>query len=324
MVSATSSERSSAVSSDAAREITGERTFDAPRDLVFKMWTDPKHLPNWWGPNGFLITTYEIDVRPGGSWRFVMHGPDGTDYVNHIVYREVVAPERIAYSHVSGPNFDAVVTFEEQGQRTRVQLRMTFESLELRERVVAEFGAVEGLKQTLGRLAEELSDDTAEETFVISRTFDAPREVMFRVWTDNEHLRNWFGPKETTIVQSTNDSRPDGIYHYAMRTPDGRTMWGRWVYREIVPPQRLVFINSFSDEKAGLTRPPFSERWPSEMLTTITFAERQGKTTVTVRSKPINANAEERKTFAASHASMNGGWSGTFEKLAAYLPEVSK
>src|ERR1700674_4219468 len=85
------------------REIVVARVLDAPRALVFKMWTDPKHVAQWWGPNGFTITTYEMNVAPGGVWRFVMHGPDGRDYQNRVVYREIVEPERIVYEHVSGP-----------------------------------------------------------------------------------------------------------------------------------------------------------------------------------------------------------------------------
>src|SRR5207248_2469506 len=81
------------------REIVATRIFDAPRELVFKVWTDPKHIGNWWGPKGFATTTFSMDVRPGGVWRFVMHGPDGRDYENKITYLEVVAPERIVYKH---------------------------------------------------------------------------------------------------------------------------------------------------------------------------------------------------------------------------------
>ena len=102
--------RSDAATSDAARQIAATREFDAPRDLVFSLWTDPVHIARWWGPKGFTNTIHEMDVRPGGVWRFVMHGPDGRDYENKIVYREIVRPERIAYSHVSGPLFDAVAT----------------------------------------------------------------------------------------------------------------------------------------------------------------------------------------------------------------------
>src|SRR4051794_37608696 len=106
------------------REISATRIFDAPRDLVFQMWTDPQHIGNWWGPNGFTITLYEMDVRPGGVWRFVMHGPDGRDYQNKIVYVEVVKPERLVYDHVSGPLFRATVNFAEEGRKTRLNMQM--------------------------------------------------------------------------------------------------------------------------------------------------------------------------------------------------------
>lgn len=142
--------------STANRKIVVTRLFDAPRDLVFQMWTDPKHIVQWWGPKGFTSTIYEMDVKPGGVWRFVMHGPDGVDYQNKVVYLEIVRPERIVYSHVSGPQFQMTVTLAEDGDKTRLTAQMLFESASLRDRVVKEFGAVEGLKQTLGRLQEYL------------------------------------------------------------------------------------------------------------------------------------------------------------------------
>ena len=143
-------------SASADREITATRVFDAPRELVFEAWTDPKHIAQWWGPKGFTNTIHQMDVRPGGVWEFIMHGPDGVDYQNKIVYIEVVKPERLVYSHVSGPQFHATVTFTEQGAKTRVTVRMLFGSAELRDKVAKEFGAVEGLQQTLERLAEQL------------------------------------------------------------------------------------------------------------------------------------------------------------------------
>jgi uncharacterized protein YndB with AHSA1/START domain len=139
------------------REIVVIRVFDGPRALVFKLWTDPKHLAHWWGPNGFTITNYEMDVRPGGVWRFVMHGPNGVDYQNKVVYREVVEPERLVYSHVSGPQFEMTVTFDAEGDKTKLTARMVFESAVLRNKTIEQFGAVEGLKQTLGRLGEHLA-----------------------------------------------------------------------------------------------------------------------------------------------------------------------
>src|SRR5688500_7232647 len=136
-------ERSSAAEIDESREIVARRTFDAPRELVFDMWTSREHVANWWGPRGFTLTTHEMDVRPGGVWRFVMHGPDGRDYINRIVYGDVVRPELLTYSHVTGPFFDVTVTFEARGAKTDVTVRMVFVTAAEREKVAAQFGAVE-------------------------------------------------------------------------------------------------------------------------------------------------------------------------------------
>jgi uncharacterized protein YndB with AHSA1/START domain len=140
------------------REIVITRVFDAPRELVFQMWTDPEHVAKWWGPKGFTSTIYEMDVKEGGVWRFVMHGPDGTDYKNLVIYDEIVKPERLVYSHVSGPRFQMTVTFAERGGKTELTARMIFESAAERTRVIKEFGALEGLSQTIGRLAEYLTE----------------------------------------------------------------------------------------------------------------------------------------------------------------------
>jgi uncharacterized protein YndB with AHSA1/START domain len=136
------------------REITALRAFEAPRDLVFEAWTNPNHLPRWWGPRGFTVTVAEIDVRPGGVWRFVMHGPDGRDYENEIVFVEIARPERLVLDHVSGPPFRMTVTFAEWAGKTTVAVRMRFASADLRARVAKEFGAVEGLAQNLEKLGE--------------------------------------------------------------------------------------------------------------------------------------------------------------------------
>jgi uncharacterized protein YndB with AHSA1/START domain len=301
------------------REIAVTRVFAAPRELVFRMWTNAEHLANWWGPRGFTITTHEFAFREGGEWRFVMHGPDGTDYPNRIVFDEIEEPGRIAYSHVSGPLFHAEATFEDRGESTAVTVRMTFATAELRDRIVAEFNAVEGLVQTLDRLGELTS-----EAFVLSRTFAAPRELVFRAWTDVEHLRQWWGPKGMDVTHCTLDLRPGGVMHYDMRGPDGSTMWGRWIIREFVPPELLVFVLSFSDEEGGVTRAPFFDGvWPLETLSTVTFEERDGGTTVTLVTVPIHATDDERSTFRGAHASMRGGWGGSFDQLEAHLETQS-
>ena len=302
---------------DEARTIGATRVFDAPRELVFDAWTDAKHISNWWGPRGFTTTTHEMDVRPGGQWLFMMHGPDGTDYPNEVLYSEVVRPERLVYRHGPEPVFDVTVTFEDLGGKTKMTMRAVFSSAAVRDQVEKEYGAVEGMYHTLDRLDEELARQRSE--FVISRSFAAPRDLMFRVWTECAHLSHWWGPKGFTVFSCKNDLRPGGMMHYALRSPDGEDMWGRWIYREIAPPERIVFMSSFSDPDAGLTRHPSAQEWPLQLLTTITFDEHDGGTLVTVRWSPYDATEVERATFDAGRDSMRGGWSGTFDQLARHL-----
>ena len=153
----TSNDTNAAVESLADREIAGKRVFDAPRELVFDAFTDPEHIGQWWGPNGFTTTTFEMDVRPGGVWRFVMHGPDGTDYQNKIVYLEIDRPARLVYDHVTGPLFHVTVTFEDIDGKTEVTMRALFATAELRNKVAKDYGAIEGMHQTLARLADYVS-----------------------------------------------------------------------------------------------------------------------------------------------------------------------
>lgn len=145
------------------REIVIARTFDAPRELVWRAMTDPQHVVNWWGPRGFTTTIETMDVRPGGVWKHTMHGPDGTNYPNKSVFKEIVKPERIVYSHGGGredgpgASFVATWTFDEvEGGKTKVTIRMVFSSSAARDFVIKEFGAIEGGRQTLERLAEHL------------------------------------------------------------------------------------------------------------------------------------------------------------------------
>jgi uncharacterized protein YndB with AHSA1/START domain len=145
------------------REILLTRVFNAPRELVWEAWTKPEHVALWWGPRGFTTTIHEMDVRPGGVWQHTMHSPDGTDYPNKNVFIEVSKPERIVYSLAGGKKGDSGVhsevtwTFEAQGEKTKVTLRMVFSSTEALARVVKTYGAIEGGKQTLDRFGEYLA-----------------------------------------------------------------------------------------------------------------------------------------------------------------------
>jgi uncharacterized protein YndB with AHSA1/START domain len=136
------------------RMISITRMIEAPRELVFDAWTSNEHLEQWWGPNGFTLTTDEIDVRPGGRWVFTMHGPDGTDYPNEIVYEEVRRPELITFEHGGGgdPTFRGVITFDDFIGNTVLTMRSVFQTKELMDELVERVGAIEGGNQTLDRL----------------------------------------------------------------------------------------------------------------------------------------------------------------------------
>lgn len=146
-------------SATAEMEIATTRIFNAPRERVWQMWTDPEHICKWWGANGFTNTIYEMDVRSGGVWRFIMHGPDGIDYPNLITYIEVVKPKLLRYQHGDEErpdHFQVTVRFTEQGNKTELYMQLLFRTVEERNVVVEKHGAAEGLNQTLNRLGELL------------------------------------------------------------------------------------------------------------------------------------------------------------------------
>ena len=161
---------------------------------------------------------------------------------------------------------------------------------------------------------------TQEFTFV--RTFTAPRSLVWKAWTSPEAFGKWWGPKGTTLRVLKFDLRPGGMFHYAFAFHPGHEMYGRFVYREIVAPERLAFVISFSDAEGGITRAPFpqlKDRWPLEILNVVRLTELGGETTLTLRGGPINASEEERAMFASNIESMREGFAGTFDKLTAYL-----
>jgi len=170
--------------------------------------------------------------------------------------------------------------------------------------------------------ADTSAPETGGEEFVVTRTFDAPRDLLWRVWTEAGHLQHWWGPKGFRVLNCTNDLRPGGVFHFGLRAPDGSVMWGKWVYREVRPPERLVFVSAFSDAAANTVRAPFSADWPLEVLSTLTLAEQAGRTTLTMRAVAISLTEAERRTFEAMFGSMQQGWAGTLDQLEAYLARV--
>jgi len=167
-----------------------------------------------------------------------------------------------------------------------------------------------------------MTEATQSQDFVISRVFDAPRDLLWTVFTDPERMKHWWGPKGFKVIASDMDLRVGGTYHYGMKAPNGSTMWGLFTYREIGPQKRLVFVNSFSDESRGVTRHPLAPTWPLYILSTFAFDDAPGgKTKFTVCWHTLNATPEEQATFDSdqSRVSMTNGWTGTMDQLEAYL-----
>ena len=158
--------------------------------------------------------------------------------------------------------------------------------------------------------------------FRLTRSFNAPRDVVFRAFTDLDQLNQWWGPKGLEMMHATLDLRPGGMFHYGMKSPEGAVMWGKWIYREISPPDRLVYVVSFSDEQGGVTRHPMASSWPREMLSTTVFTEENGRTVMTSETVPLNASAEESATFDQGHDGMQQGFTGTLDRLEAHLATV--
>ena len=155
--------------------------------------------------------------------------------------------------------------------------------------------------------------------FEISRLYDAPRARVWQAWTEPSRLKHWWGPRGFTVHTCKVDLRPGGTFLYGMKAPDGSDMWGKFVYREIKAPEKLVFVVSFSDPQGGVTRHPLSPDWPEYILSTVEFSDLGGKTKVSIRWIPHEASEAERKVFEAGRPSMTQGWGGTLDQLEAYL-----
>lgn len=311
------------------REVVISRVLRAPRELVWEAWTNPKHVVNWWGPRGFTNTTVRHEFRVGGYWEHVMHGPDGTNYPNKAKFLEIVPLERITFllgggsdlddEERRGATFRATWTFETvDGNQTRLTGRMVFPSKEARDRVVRDYGAIEGGKQTLERAAEYVSGMRAEP-FIVAREFDAPRDLVWRAWTEQKHFFGWFGRPGAKFNVARFELTPGGTTLFSMSMPDGSEMWVRAVYREIVAPTKLVWVTSPSDKDGGIISHPI---WPRERLTVVTLTENAGKTTVNVLWLPLDATEAELAAFNASRAGAASGWNAPFDQLAAHLVEM--
>jgi uncharacterized protein YndB with AHSA1/START domain len=290
------------------------RVFKAPRELVFRAWTDPQMLVRWWGPHGYTNIACESDPRPGGAFRILMRRPDGTDDPMTGTYTEFEPPSRLAMQtraledEGGNPLLEVLYTalFAEDGNRTR----LTMEAVVLK----AEPGWDEGLAglteawaQTLERLDwildADLSGQLEERAIVQERVVDAPRELVFRAWTEADRLAQWWGPNGFTITTHEFESRPGGAWRFVMHGPDGTDYDNLITYREVVAPERLAFEHGTPDE-------------PGQFDTTVTFTDEGGKTRVTMRA--MFASNEDRDQVVRDVNAVEGGRQ-TLGRLAEYV-----
>jgi uncharacterized protein YndB with AHSA1/START domain len=308
----------------AQRELVITRYFDAPRELVFKMWTDPAHARQWWGPRDYPATQLSIDARPGGKWRNCLSGTeDGRALWQSGVFREVVPPQKLVFTFVwednpihPGPETVITVTFVQEGGRTKMTMWQTpFENEGNR------VGHGYGWDSTFNRLDEHLAEaggskamagasmrkPTATHELRLTRVFDAPPALVFRMWTDPRHMAQWWGPEGFTNPVCELDVRPGGRIWVVMHGPAG-TAFDRdfpmsGTFHEIVVPERLVFTAVAEDSEGNALL---------ESYTAVTFAEEGGKTRIELYAKAVGL-ADVAKQMLGG---MDAGWSGSLDRLA--------
>jgi uncharacterized protein YndB with AHSA1/START domain len=295
-------------------EVVAERLFDAPRDLLFRVFTDPALIPHWWGPARYATRVETMDVRPGGSWRYLQTSRDGQVFGFHGTYREIVPPDRLVYTFEfegePGHEVLITVTLEAVGEKTRLVARSRFDTAE-DMRGMVEAGMESGMREGYDRL-EEISRSRAVaiasarepgRSVVQTRLLAAPKATVFEAWTQADHLVQWWGPHGFTITIQEIDVRPGGVWRFVMHGPDGRDYDNEIRYLEVEAPERLVFLHG-------------DEADPDAFRTEVTFVEEAGKTRVTMRQE--FASQPDRDRVVTEHDAVEGG-SQTLDRLAEHL-----
>jgi uncharacterized protein YndB with AHSA1/START domain len=311
---------------NSSKEIRITRIYDAPVKTVWEAWTDPEQVAQWWGPRGFTLTTHSKDLRVGGSWKYTMHGPDGVDYPNNTLYHEVEKHSKLVYDHGGyedrPPLFRVTVLFSEVDGKTKMEMSMALPTPEAAVEA-RKFIKKAGGDATWDRLAEYLEKaSSGKEKFVINRSFDAPLELMFQMWTNPKHVSRWLPPTGFEMQFLRSDIRPGGGTFYVMTGKDYK-MYGTAQYLKIEKPGCIVYTQQFCDEKENVSRHPLAPTWPETMLTTVQLtAEGPDRTRVTVTWETHGAvTREELEIFIKSRGGMTQGWTGSFDKLEAHLAD---
>jgi uncharacterized protein YndB with AHSA1/START domain len=302
------------------REIVLMRTFDAPRRLVWEAMTRPEHVMRWWGPRWITLTACEIDLRPGGAWRFVFRSPDGREHTFKGVYREIKPPERTVQTFIYDvdllrdyPALETMALDERDGMTT-LTIAILHDTKEARDGHLNS-GMEAGATESYDRLAEYLTTleepggsrpakTPSDRKLVLTRTFDAPRALVFKAWTDPEHVARWWGPHGFTNARCEVDARPGGRIRVDLADPDGTVHSMKGIFDEVVEPERIVFSAGAVEDEDG--NPGLEGR------TTVTFTENDGRTTLTLEVVIVKVTPDAAWSFEG----MEAGWTQSLERLA--------
>jgi uncharacterized protein YndB with AHSA1/START domain len=293
-----------------------ERTYDAPVEKVWAAITDPAEMKKWY----FDLPGFRAEV--GYQFQFEGGTPEKT-YLHLCEVKAAVPNQKLAYTwRYDGYPGDSLVTFElfAEGEKTTVKLTHagleTFAAANNPDLVAKNFEM--GWTAIIGTSLLEFLQMTPGLSF--TRVLDAPRDLVFKVWTEAAHLAKWWGPAGMELKVLKFDLQPGGIFHYSMTVPhNGFQMFGRFTFREITPPWKLVYISSFADAEGNVIPAPIIENFPLEIYNVLTLSEQDGKTTMTLQGGPLKASSTEIATYRGMTASMEKGFGGTFDQLEAYL-----
>jgi uncharacterized protein YndB with AHSA1/START domain len=292
-------------------EVVMTRVFNAPRKLVFEACTQAEHMSQWWGPGEYSMPVCEMDARPGGTYRMVQRAPDGNEYPFRGEFREVVPPERVVMTQIFEPYADhpmlVTVTFEDLGDgRTRLTDHMLFDTVESRDGTM-QAGMESGARESYDRLADHL--ETMERGTWLERVLEAPRELVWTVWTDPQHVAQWWGPTGFTNTVAEMDVRPGGVWRFVMHGPDGVDYPTRIVFVEVDKPKHLVYDHTGADANDSPFRGDIKF-----------FTEGDRRTRVIMRT--LFPTTDIREMVNREYHAEEGARQ-TLDRLGAYLDKIS-
>lgn len=307
-----------------SNELVLTRVFDAPVNLVWDAWTDPKKTAKWWGPRGFSITTKSKDLKPGGKWIYTVHGPDGVDYPNVTTYFVVEPLKRLEYDHGANENQKALfrvnVLFSEAKGKTTMKMTMTFESPE-RAKELSVFIKQAGGNSTWDRLGEYLDEECNDKkVFLLNRVFESPIDLVFEMFTNPVHIEKWQPPTGFTMKILEGKVEAGSSVFYEMGNNEVK-FFGRSTYEKIIRPEFISFIQEFCDENGKNTKHPGAPIWPMRWLTSVAFtAEDKTSTRITLKSEIIDSHTSaELEAFMSARGGMTQGWTGSLDRLEEHL-----